>query len=216
MPPYKVKSALLTFQRELDYSRKLVNLAQDVHQAYRPQRGSKLSATEVEHITELAFLKIFVAYEHFIETVFLKYMVGGESRTGYKPRRYVFPKDEKHAKTMILQDYSAFADWSTPSKVKIRANYCFRNGEPFSQNISAIEQKLGDMKTIRNAITHSSQEAKEKFEIVARRFLTTLPPIRNFTVGRFLLSQNPNVNQPQKIIDIFIDELKNFSEQIVP
>lgn len=212
----KVKPILNQFHKEIDYSLRLVRLVDEVRDAYQPRRGPKLSSLEVELIAEFSFLNIFVAYEVFLERLFIRYMMGGEGSRGYKPKRYVFPKDEDHAKNMTLQDYVSYTDWTTPDKVKRRAEYCFKNGEPFKSNIDAFIQVLQDIKTVRNHITHSSVDAQDKFEERARFYLGTLPPGKVLKVGEFLLSHDPRATSGQIFIEYFCDQLKDFSRRIAP
>src|SRR3989344_1293832 len=145
----QLKSILKKFHNEIDYSLKLVTIVEEVSDSYKPPKGLKLSKKELILVTELAFLKIFVAYEIFIEEAFIGYMLGQTSRNKFKPKKYVLPKDEQHARKMTLQDYSEYTDWASPDKIKRRAEYCFKNGEPFTTNISSRQQMLQDIKTIR-------------------------------------------------------------------
>lgn len=212
----KLRPILNQFYREIDYSLKLVRLVGEVKDAYQPKRGPKLSLKEVGLVAELSFSNIFVAYEVFMEGAFVRYMLGGESPKKYKPKRYVFPKDEEHARKITLQDYVGYADWSTPDKIKRRAEYCFKKGEPFKSNIAISIQVLQDMKTIRNFISHASIGTQEKFELRVRHYLGALPPGREIKAGEFLLMQNPAVNTPQSFLEFFCSELKDFSKRIVP
>ena len=63
--PKMLKSILKRFQNEIDYSLKLVLVVEEVSRSYKPPKSKKLSQKEVRLIAELAFLKIFVAYEQF-------------------------------------------------------------------------------------------------------------------------------------------------------
>jgi len=215
MSKKKLKPILDRFHKEIDYSLRLVRLVGDVKDAYQPKRGPKLSIKEVELIAKLSFLNIFVEYEVFMEESFIRYMLGGESPKGFKPKRYVFPKDEKHARKITLQDYVIYTDWSTPDKIKRRAEYCFKDGEPYKTNINLFIKTLQDIKTIRNYITHSSIVAKDKFKTMARSYLVTLPPVKELKAGKFLLMNNPNSRTPENFIDYFCNKLKYFSKRIV-
>ncbi|MDD5546531.1 MAG: hypothetical protein PHO67_05195 [Candidatus Omnitrophica bacterium] len=215
MPSKKLKPILDHFHREIDYSLKLVRLVDEVKDAYQPKRGPKLSSKEVQLIAEFSFLNIFIAYEIFMEQAFIRYMMGGETSRGYKPKRYVSPKDEEHARKITLQDFTSYTDWSTPDKIKRRAEYCFKNGEPFKTNIDLYIQMLQDIKTIRNHITHSSIDAKEKFEDKARFYLGTLPPGKELKVGAFLLMRNSRSASVENLNEYFCKQLKDFSKRII-
>jgi len=212
----KLKPLLSKFHKEIGAALNLLHLANDVREAYQPKRGPKLSNSAVALIAEISFLKIFVAFENFIENTFLYYMLGGKSPNKYCPIRYVFPKDKEHAIKMTLQDYSNYTDWSTPDKIVKRAEYTFKNGEPFKTGIASYIQILQDLKIIRNYITHSSENAKDKFEIRARFYLGTLPPGNVLTVGNFLLMYSPQNTRPICFIEFFAEKLKDFSSNLIP
>jgi len=212
----KIRPFVSSLNKEINYALKLARKGCAIQQAYQPQRGPRLLLEEVDLIFELAFHKVFIAYEVFLENIFVGYMLGAESPQKYKPHRYVSPQDEAHARKMILQDYSGYADWSTPSKLINRAEYCFKNGEPFKSGMSAMYSVAQDIKTIRNAISHKSIKTHDKFKEVVRRYLVTLPAGQKITVGWFLRLQNNSTTVPQDYLDMFCQEILNFSSRIAP
>ena len=70
------------------------------------------------------------------------------------------------------------------------------------------------MKTVRNAIAHDSEDARQKFETVVRNELGALPP--NTTPGGFLLITKPATAPPVSFLESYFDELVKIAEQIVP
>lgn len=70
-----------------------------------------------EFVVESSFLKIFIAWETFLESVFIKYMMGENPIINPPPTRYVNPIDPAHANNMLIGTKS-FADWSKPDDVR--------------------------------------------------------------------------------------------------
>ena len=145
-----------------------------------------LRQIQTEIITELAFLRIFIAWENFLENSFTRYSVGGESPSRYKPNRLIRPRNIKHCLDIITinQDY---AKWNSAGTIVSRSEIFFRNGEPYKNAIQGASSNLDDMNTIRNRIAHRSPNSKERFNgFVRRKFGHGR---RGMTPGRFLLTR---------------------------
>jgi len=131
---------------------------------------SHLKIDQVHSIYELSFLKMFLAWEFFLEKSFILYMLGKETDNGYKPNRYVSPKDENHAYELIKGGRS-FPDWLSVDFIKEKSGLFFENGNPFKDilcNDQNINQDLRMMKTIRNRIVHISQKTKDEFSKILK------------------------------------------------
>lgn len=211
MPIRKVKPYLVSLKKELSEWLKLVEISREIQSAYSPPRGAKLTHKEIESISELAFLKVVVGYEIFIENTFLAYMVWAESVRKFKPYRYIFPKDLEHAKNMIRPE-DWYINWWKTNKVKARSLACFRDWKPYKENLDLYTQSLWHLNTIRNCIAHNSSEARDKFETTVRAYFGTSK--RNQTVWNFLLMQKPGTSK--SMLEFFCDELENLANKIVP
>ena len=107
--------------------------------------------------------------------------------SGYKPQKYVIPKDEDHAYN-FLKERSGFVDLSLKSgKLKEKAEMFFEYGEPYNSiyDKQPYLSELNNIKIIRNAITHLSIKSKKDFDNFIRNVTGSLfKP--DLTPGEFL------------------------------
>jgi len=165
---------------------------------------------QVEIITELAFLRIFIAWEIFLEESFIRYLVGAKLPSGYSPKRFVNPSNMEVAKKIILGERREYIKWNSASEVIARSEIYFKDGEPYGNVLQGATTDLDDMNVIRNRITHMSTISKDKFNnFVRRRFGHG---IRGMTPGRFLLT--PSSTQTT-FFDYYVDIIKTTSEIII-
>jgi len=149
------------------------------------QNRNVLSPEEIYSIYELTFLKIYLSWESFIGRAFILYMIGKETDTGYAPTRYVIPRDENHAYSIIKSGHP-FPDWLNIKFVREKSELFFKNGEPFKPALytkTNIRKALQDMKTLRNAIVHASRESQNKYE---KMLIDELGYESNIIPGEFL------------------------------
>lgn len=129
-----------------------------------------LSTDDIYSIYELSFLKIYLSWESFISRVFILFMVGKKTDSGYVPKRYVKPKDENHAYD-IIKSGRPFPEWLNLEFVREKSELFFEKGEPFKTVLysnATVKEALQNMKILRNKIVHASQETKEKYENLLR------------------------------------------------
>jgi hypothetical protein len=124
---------------------------------------------ERELITQAAFLRMFVAFEEFLEHSFAHYAMAGTSLAGSTPVAYVNAPDAAHAHKMFI-GVLTYMDWSSPHKVCKLAKLYFEDGEPFSGAIASATADLYDMKTVRNAGAHVSVTTSAQVEALYRRW----------------------------------------------
>lgn len=189
-------------ERQIDSSQNLINEVKD--------RG--LYWIQVEIITELAFLRIFIAWENFLEESFVRYSIGAESPSRYKPTRLLVPRNIGHALNLITQGRE-YAKWNSANEVISRVEVYFRDGEPYRNVFRGATADLNDMNTIRNRIAHKSASTKEKFNNFVRRKLGH--GRRGMTPGRFLLT-SMNSGSQDKYLDYYVDIIKTTACIIVP
>jgi len=147
--------------------------------------SDKLLPDEIFAIYELSFLKIYLSWESFIGRVFILYMIGEKTDSGYAPKRYVTPRDEKHAYDIIKSGRS-FPDWLNIEFIREKSELFFENGEPFKTALYSktnIRGGLQNMRVLRNIIVHASKEAEEKYKNMLRAELGSAP---NISPGEFL------------------------------
>lgn len=176
--------------------------------------GAQFGQKHQRRIVELAFLRTFLSWESFLEDAFLLYLLGFRAPSGYLPVRYATPATRKHAVALTSAE-SHYTDWTSPDKVSARAERFFRNGRPFADVIQSHMHFLQDLKTIRNAVTHHSAEAREKFKSFVRRQLNYYPS-HMMTPGDFLATPMPNKTPPSTFLADYQERLMMLIEIIVP
>lgn len=149
-------------------------------------RNLGMSKIKVEIIAELAFLRIFMAWENFLEESFIRYAIGAESPSGYKPTKLVNPQNMAHALNLICSGRD-YVSWNSASEVVSRSDIFFKDGEPYKNILEGVAGNLNDMNTIRNGIAHKSPISRKKFHDFVRIRTRFGHGIRGITPGRFLL-----------------------------
>jgi hypothetical protein len=168
------------------------------------------SAPQTQFITESAFLKMFIAWESFLEKSFLLYLMGNNSVTGNVIVKFATPVSEDHANKMLIGTMK-YVDWSTPETVKKFANIYFDNGEPYETVISSIHGHLADLKIIRNASAHLSSTTSANLDRLATRLLGV--PSVGISVYTLILSNDPTL-PPNTILQSYQSYLDSAAELI--
>jgi len=161
-------------------------------------------------ITESAFLKMFIAWESFLEETFICYLMHEPSLTGKSITTYVNAIDESHAHKIIIGTNS-YVDWANPEIVKKIASVYFENGEPYSTILRSINTDLLDLRTVRNSAAHLSSTTGHKLDALCSRYYSR--HCVNMTSAKFLLDSNPN-NTSQTILQSYFDLLDIAAENI--
>ena len=182
MPSPNVTVVLNEFLRQVNQS---VSLLDSV-------RNNGIPFFQIEQITDLVFLRIYSAWETFLEESFIRFMCGAPSASGSYPKCYVSPRNIDHAREFVTGPRLRYADWTDPDTVVRRAELLFRAGRPYATPVRAASLELNDMRAIRNRIAHRSVDARNKFAVVVQRRLGVA---RRFGPGRFLLKNTATPNQ---------------------
>jgi hypothetical protein len=153
-----------------------------------------LSERATLHMYEGLFLSSHVAFEGFLEELFIGLLVDGQgvesSRSDVGPRITV--RSFNIARELIYSPRRPYVDWLPYDRTLELALRFFKGGRPFSDlNVSQKEHLL-KCHTIRNVVAHESRDSKAKFE---RRVIgtTPLPPHERTPAGylRGLYSFSP-------------------------
>jgi hypothetical protein len=153
-----------------------------------PQGGYTYSEVLRDFIIESAFLKLFVAWESFLEATFIAYLMGNQPRTGVPVTRFATPQSIDAANKMLVGT-QRFVDWANPEIVMRLASLFFRDGFPVRYALASAHQDLVDMKVVRNACAHLSRTTKPAFDQITSR--TVSKQYQEFPVSSFLLASNP-------------------------
>jgi hypothetical protein len=173
-------------------------------------RGRGTPFFQLQQISELAFLRIYMAWETFLEDSFTRFMCGASSLSGSHPRSYVKPLNIDHAREILIGPKLRYADWTDPQLVVERAELIFAGGRPFASPVRAATTELNDMRTVRNCIAHRSVHTREQFNRLVQRRLGVA---RKFAPGVFLLTASPA--PPQSYLDFFSSYISTAAQQIV-
>lgn len=189
----------------------LVSHVSFAHQKYA--NGSfKVAKNLREFICESAFLRIFISWETFIENCFVDYLLNEPSILNNRPAKWVNPIDKDHAQQIIIGN-QRHMDWSNPEAIRKISQIFFHQGYVFNTALSAINNDLMDLKTIRNSAAHSSSTTSSKLDGLSARILNT--PCNNYTAYKLLFSVDPRTAAlNQSVLDRYLQILDVTAEQI--
>ncbi|SHN10702.1 hypothetical protein [Mucilaginibacter sp. OK098] len=170
-----------------------------------------LQANQRNFITDSSFLKMFIAWETFIESAFLNYMLGELSINGNSIIRYVQPLDYAHA-NKILIGTQKYVDWSNPEIIKRLSNLYFKPSNIIDTYISSAMTDLFDLKTIRNAAAHLTSTTQTQIVSLGNRLLNINNP--TLTVSDLILSFDPMVSTSVTVLTSYLTKLDILAEGI--
>jgi hypothetical protein len=164
-------------------------------------------------MTELALLRAFLAWETFLEESFILYLLGHRPLRGRAPQRYAFPPNQRAAADWLLPEGGSYTRWTNAAHVSLRAERFFRAGRPFVPVLRSNQNVLEELRTLRNAIAHTSVNTKRKFENLARLKLGVLPP--NLTVGAFLGMTIAGSSPPSSFLEFYFSKIEFAAQKII-
>jgi hypothetical protein len=170
-----------------------------------------LSKPQRDFITDSAFLKVYIAWETFLESAFIKYMTGLPTITGSVVTRHVTPIDTNHANDILI-GVQTFVDWSRADVVLKLSSLYFVTGNPFQVYIGTVVSDLQDLKTIRNALAHLSSTTSVKLDALASRLLGR--PVTSMGVSDLIFMIDPTSAGVSTIIDSYLNKLDIVAEGI--
>ena len=150
---------------------------------FQRSNGLALLERDREEIVTLAFLKLGLAWETFLEESFLKYLCGAPSVTGTNPNLIGGPFQSLTAAKAAVFGGQAYVSWARQPTIQ-RANVYFQGGGPYANTINGIASELRSFTDIRNRIAHRSDSARTKFRNEVTQRLGYVP--RGTTPGRYL------------------------------
>jgi hypothetical protein len=203
-------------QNLLDFRANITEMNQHIQFAHQKYANGnyKIAANLRKFIIESAFLKMFVAWETFVESSFVDYLINEESILLRRPAKWATPIDRKHANQIIIGN-QRYMDWSNPETVRTISKIFFHQGYVFDTALSAINADLMDMKTIRNSAAHLSSTTSDKLDGLASRILGN--PVVNYTAYQLLFTTDPRsgaaaqnvLNRYLTLIDIAAEQIAN-------
>lgn len=203
-----------TYCAEVDRALDLAGSIETVRITLSPtQRITAISRFQLELVYELAFLRVFLAWEGFLEDSFVRYLCGYAARSGQETMKNGhFFRTIAAAHTAIRQG-QPFLLWHNPHKVIDRARYWFVNSR-HETVISSIQGRLESFAAVRHRVAHVQAHSAAAFDhatilLVGRRYPGSRP-------GRFLRDWVPNVTPPTRWLTLIGHELSGLASQVVP
>jgi len=178
-----------------------------------PGRGGLISLQHLELLYELAYLRVFLAWEVFLEESFLRYMCGYAAGHGQEiptSGKYFGKLETARAALYNQRDYVL---WHNPTVVLRRVSAHIDQGR-HEGVIRSIAGRLESFARVRHRIAHSQPHAKTAFDqttmsLCGKRFLGSRP-------GRFLRDFAPGRPAPVRWLTVVTTELTALAFQITP
>ena len=176
------------------------------------QTRHNLHPARLELLYEMAYLRIFVSWEAFLEQAFFRYLCGYSSAAGT-----AVPAAGKTFETTIAAAEAAvlggnrFVLWHNPSKVVTRASRFFASS-PIQTVVLSNTSRLENFAAIRHRITHTQSDARKNFDaatmtIAGKRY-------GGSRAGAFLRDTNPGTTPAQRWVEQLGQELEKLALQI--
>lgn len=185
----KVLSCLNKFRSGINDINSFISMAYPI--------GDQLEKEKIAFIVESSFLKMFIHWEEFLESVFALYLVGEKSADGKTIECHVSPKDLEHAHEILIGSQT-YVDWASSDTVQKLSKIYLKDGEPLYSNLASISTDLKDLKTIRNAAAHISSSTQKKLNAVASR--VTRKSVTSISVTELVMTMHPDPIHKEKTI----------------
>lgn len=184
---------------------------------------------QARRVVSLAFLQSVIAWEDFVEAVFVRYLAGAKSPSAYRPTlRLAAAKSLTHALQLASgdPDYDSqkhYISWNKWKNVESLAKVFFEAGRPFTRLTDHEKQRLADCVVIRNRIAHSSPKCKTDFIKIAKNHLGLseagkLP--QGFSAGYLLLTQSNRLFGATSAVRPFFEQymalIRSCADRICP
>ncbi len=202
-----LQAALADFKSGVAQCDSLIANAHQVNAA----GGHILPQVDREQITAAAFLNLFIAWEHFLESLFINLMIGNPTISGTAPVRYVVPKTLNDARALMV-GISRYFDFANHDNVKKVALMYFQNGYPFEPHISSIFSDLSDLKTMRNASAHITSTTQRALESLAVRIFGQPQP--GVSLYKLVTAIDPRSSNQDTVFVTYRDKLLVTAELI--
>ena len=162
-----LKTIKSSFVDKADNSLRFV---QNLNDAMNTQRIT-FKNTEISFIYEVSFIKIFTAWEKFLEDTFIGYLEGRFTKA-LKPKLITKRMNGERAYA-LLKGTKQYPDWTKVEEVLTLASLLFTSFNPYDQVLRATNRDLTQMKVIRNSITHISKSSADAFRKLIRSELSS-------------------------------------------
>jgi hypothetical protein len=191
--------------------------AGEIARALSPPRSRvfrELSVNRLEALHEMAYLRMFVEWEIFIEASFIRMMCGYQSSL-FTP---IFASGKSRQPDLgtafnSLSGGRGFLLWHDPRHIRDRGQAWFSGGPHEAVAVSSYS-RLEWFGWVRHRVAHGSDDARRKLDaatlgLCGRRY-------RGASAGRFLRSWNTSATPQERWLYTIGDELSRLAAQIAP
>jgi hypothetical protein len=168
--------------------------------------------SRVELLYELAYVRLFVEWEYFLEETLLRYLYGYQSAHGIcTPIQGATHFRALSQAKIALLGSRQFLLWHNPVTVTQRARAFLSNG--FHETVIASNTaRLILFADIRHRVVHAQDDAKQKFDHATMQIAGTR--YRGARPGRFLRDWNSTTTPPKRWLEVLGLELVGLAQQI--
>lgn len=157
---------LANLSSDFDFGRQMIVSAHSVDGT-----GAYVNPLDVRaFMTEAAVLKMYIAWERYLEQSFLTYLMGSLSTSGRAITSFLAAPSSEHANKVLIGT-SKYVDWGNPDIVNRLAGLYFGGGGPYKSGIAAVQSDLFDLRAVRNAAAHLSSSTSAQLDAVGLRRL---------------------------------------------
>jgi hypothetical protein len=173
----------------------------------------ELTSARIAALYELAYLRVFIAWEQFLEESFFRYLCGYASAAGPPVLLQAPFRSIVDARAAVLGGQQ-YVSWADPRVVEQRSRAFMQNGL-HEVVVRASRARLQAFAAVRNRIAHGSAYARAQFDratmavLAGRRY-------RGSIVGSFLRDWRPHSLPAERWLQSIGLELKNLATQVTP
>jgi hypothetical protein len=202
-------------RKHVDAAVAIAHAGEVVRQALTP--GSKelreLHIPRLELLYELAYLRVFIEWEIFLEEVFKRLLCGYTTKSGAASlaigRKYASSLASAEVEMLRGQN---FILWHDPVKVAARAAFFFRTSS-LQSVVGSNTARLTSFAAIRHRIVHGQADARRKFDVAS--MLIGIRRYRGSRAGLFLRDWDTTVTPQRRFLQSIAAELCSLASQIV-
>jgi hypothetical protein len=202
----------VSFSLEVDRATQLARAGERVRAGSPPKSIAReeLTPTRLEALYEAAYLRLFLAWETFLEQTFHRYLCGHVSALGGCALTNPPYTALVAAEAAVLGGHD-FVSWADPTKVVRRSQRYMTDG--FHETVLLSDQaRLIHFQSIRNRVAHPSQFARNMFDAATRALALRRYP--GSSAGRFLRDRAALTPYPKVWLEVIADELVSLAHQI--
>lgn len=200
-------------RKSIGASIRLVSATEALWTAAPPtsQLRRQLTAGQLEALYEAAYLRMFAAWEAYLESMTVRFLARKAS-PGYTP---ICPPGCSLYRTLTLARSALFGSrdyllWHNPQAVVTRVAGVLTNS-PVEVVVSANLSDISNMAAVRHAIAHNSNDAIAKFQVASLQ----LAGVSMGSPGHFLRSaNNANPLNPVKWLLVLSRRIEVYATQI--